>query len=354
MPATRDIPRPMRAKHMNVRGDPAATVKHLQYIRDHIAADGFMFQQPKIDGMRILFDDGVARSRTWLPWTQRHLQAFAKDHADLIHGWDCEGLPGIHDTTNPDPNAFRDAMSGIRAEDGACEMTLFLFDNWDHSWQKRTYQDRLKGITEDLHQGVHTLQEEQWEHAYDGILFVGAEYRIKVIICPTVPVKSLDEINQNHLGFVAAGWEGSMLRRWRAPYKYNQATVREGWLIKIKDVEDDEAEIIGFEPAYENANELGEDAFGLAKRSSHKANLIPKDYLGCFNCRLIKNPSVEFSIGVLRGYSIEDRRMLLQRAEAGEMIGKIVKFEHQGYGGGYDKPRTPVMISFRDRIDTDV
>lgn len=349
MPATQ--PRPMRAKHLNVKDDPVATAKNLNYVRAHIAADGYMFQQPKIDGMRIMYDDGIARSRTWLPWTQRHLQAFGRDHPDLTHGWDSEGLPGLHDTTNPDPNAFRDAMSGIRSEDGSKEMTLFLFDNWDHSWQNIAYEARLAGLQRDLAEYLKTLDNSKWEHGYDGIVFIGAEYRIKVIICPTVKVTTLEEIEANHLEMVAAGWEGSMLRRWRAPYKYNQATVREGWLIKIKDVEDDEAEIIGYEPAYENTNELGVDAFGLAKRSSHKANLVPKDYLGCFHCRLVKAPAIEFAIGVLRGYSLEDRKVLLEKAVAGEMIGKIVKFEHQGYGGGYSKPRTPVMVGFRDKID---
>lgn len=349
MPVTQ--PRPMRAKHMNVRGDPEETEKNLGYIRSHIAVDGFMFQQPKIDGMRILFDDGVARSRTWLPWTQRHLQAFAKDHADLIHGWDCEGLPGLHDSTNPDPNAFRDAMSGIRAADGSKEMTLFLFDNWDPSYQRVAYQDRLTAITRDVYEGAIKLPDKQWDHGYDGIIFKGDEYRIKVIVCPTIPVYNLDEINRNHLEFVARGWEGSMLRRWKAPYKYNQATVREGWLIKIKDVEDDEAVIDGFEPAYENTNEATTNALGLTQRSSHKGNLVEKDYLGCFNVHLLKNPAIKFSIGVFRGYSIEDRRALLKKAMAGELDKAIIKFEHQGYGGGYDKPRTPVMISLRDAID---
>lgn len=346
-------PRPMRANHMNVRGDPKATEKHLRYIESHIATDGYMFQQPKIDGMRILFDDGTARSRTWLPWTQRYLQAFAKEHADLLHGWDCEGVPGIQMLDEPDPEVFRKAMSGVRSEDGSKELTLFIFDNWDPSWQNIAYEARLAGIQRDLQDYLVKggLADSAWEHAYDGILFVGAEYRVKIVICPTVKVTTLDEITAQHTAYVAAGWEGSMLRRWKAPYKYNKATVREGWLVKIKDVEDDEAEIIGYEPAYENTNELGVDAFGLAKRSAHKANLVPKDYLGCFICRLVKNPSVVFSIGVLRGYTIEDRRELLRKAEAGEFKDYYLKFEHQGYGGGYSKPRTPVGISMRHKID---
>lgn len=344
-------PRPMRAKHLHDRKDPAQTEKNLGYVREHLAKDGYMFQQPKIDGMRILFDDGVARSRTWLPWTQRHLQAFARDHADLLHGWDGEGVPGLQDLSTPDPEVFRRAMSGVRAADGSPELTLFLFDNWDPSWQRVAYADRLEALRRDLSTGLNSIDDSKWEHGYDGIIFKGAEYTVKVILTPTNKVTSLEEIFRLHSEMVAAGWEGSMLRRRVAPYKYNQATVREGWLIKLKDTEDDEAEIIGYEPAYENQNEAMVNALGLTQRSAHKENLVPKDYLGAFLVRLVRNPSVQFSIGVLRGYTIEDRRALLRKAEAGELTGSIIKFEHQGYGGGYDKPRTPVMVSFRDKID---
>lgn len=350
MPATLQ-PRPMRAKHLVAKGDPEQTKKNYGYVGEHLRTDGFMLQQPKIDGMRILFDDGVARSRTWLPWTSKTLQAFAAAYPDFLHGWDCEGLPGLHDTTEVDPDAFRRAMSGIRAADGSKEMTLFLFDNWDHSWSKIRYEQRLQALKDDIQEKVSNLGDSHWEHGYDGIIFKGTDYIVKVIICPTTQVRSIDEIEAYHLDAVARGWEGSMLRRWVAPYKYNQATVREGWLIKLKDTEDAEAEIIGYEPAYENTNEATTNALGLTQRSAHKANLVPKDYLGAFLVRLVSDPSVEFSIGVLRGYTIEDRRDLLRQAETGALLGRLIKFEHQGYGGGYDKPRTPVMVSFRDKID---
>lgn len=343
------IPRPMRAKNLLVKDDPQGQAKNFEILERHLKRDGFLLQQPKIDGMRILFDDGIARSRSWTPWTNRYLQAFASmpEYVDLTHGWDCEGLPGLHTSDNPDPEVFRRAMSGLRSQDGSSEMTLFLFDNWDASWQKVVYQDRLRAIVQDLD------PKQLDQNGYMSFIWhnKGIHFDVRVIPCPTKPVYSIDEIMDTHLENVALGWEGSMLRRWCAPYKWNQATINEGWLIKIKDVEDAEAIIYGFEPAYANENEAMVSPLGFTKRSSHQANLVPKDYLGAWLVHDINNPDNKFKIGVLKGYSIEDRRVLLRKAEQGLMNGKIIKYEHQGYGGGYDKPRAPVGISLRDPID---
>lgn len=345
------IPRPMRAKNLLVKDDPQGQAKNLEILQRHLDRDGYLIQQPKIDGFRILGDDGVARSRSWTPWTNRYLQAFFRDYADMTHGWDCEGLPELHSLDNPDPEVFRRAMSGLRSENGSSELTLFLFDNWDASWQRVAYEDRQAAINRDLERAAIELPDEKWDHGYDGLIFNGADYRVKVIPCPSYKVKSLDEIWARHEHNMAEGWEGSMLRRRRAPYKWNQATINEGWLIKIKDVEDAEAEIYGAEPAYANENEAVVSPLGFTKRSSHQANLVPKDYLGAWLVRRLDNPSITFKVGVLKGYSIEDRKVLWQRYLKGEMNGKILKYEHQGYGGGYDKPRAPVGISLRDPSD---
>lgn len=349
--AASTIPRPMRAKNVLVKDDPLGQKKNWDIIQRHLDADGYLLQQPKIDGMRILFDDGIARSRSWTAWTNRYLQAFAKDHADLIHGWDCEALPGLHTVENPDPEVFRRAMSGLRSEDGSSEMTLFLFDNWDASWCKKSYQTRYQALVDELEDSRATyFQGGYWfeKLAPLGTLFM---YRVKVILCPTIVVKSIEEIQEQHLLNVASGWEGSMLRRWRAPYKWNVATLLEGWLMKIKDVEDAEGRIYGYEPAYANENEATISPLGYTKRSAHLANMVEKDYLGCWLVESLADPSIKFKVGVLKGYTIADRRELLRLAREGKMDGKIIKFEHQGYGGGYDKPRAPVGISLRDPID---
>ena len=351
----RQLERPTMSKQPR----PMLAAKYERTITEqHLIEDGFLLMQPKVDGMRVLFDDGVARSRSWKPWTNVYLQNFAKSplFKDRIHGWDGEMLPGLLDTTNPDPEDFRRAMSGLRSQEGSSQMTYFLFDNWDESFMRTSYQNRQTAIIQDVREAAEQLPSDVWQHGYDGLVFeqlapLGTMkmFEVKVVLCPTKPVYSIEEVEQTHLEFVAAGWEGSIVRRRKAPYKWNRATSREGWLTKMKDFEDDEAIIEGWEPAYANNNEATVSPLGYTARSAHKANLVAKDYLGAFQVRLRKNPEVRFSIGVLKGYTLEDRRQMLREIDS--YIGRIIKFTHQGYAGGYDAPRTPVGIGFRDPID---
>lgn len=328
-------PEPMLA----AKYDPERTLLHLQ-------EDGFLYIQPKIDGMRVLFDNGIARSRSWKAWTNRYLQAFARDHSELIHGWDGEMVPGH----SYNPEIFREAMSGLRSEDGSKDFTIYLFDNWDQSWAHFTYESRASAITSDLMDEIR--------------IFQGDEYCVHVKLCPTWKVYSLDDIDRMETELLLAGWEGAILRRKGRGYKWGRSTAKEGSLTKLKRFEDAEATIIGVEVAYQNNNEAQQSAFGRIVRSAHQENLTEKDYVGALivqfykefdghsiaaPCREIALEPTQFNIGVFKGPTIEDRKVWFQNKDS--LIGRIVKFTHQGYGGGYDKPRTPVFIGFRDPLD---
>ena len=117
----------------------------------------------------------------------------------------------------------------------------------------------------------------------------------------------------------------------------------------ITERKDAEARIIGVEPRYHNANEATTSALGYTARSAHKENLVAEECLGAFQVELIGKPDVKFNIGVLKGVTLGDKEKMWQRRE--ELIGHIITFKHQGYGGGYDAPRTPVFYSFRDPIE---
>jgi hypothetical protein len=63
----------------------------------------------------------------------------------------------------------------------------------------------------------------------------------------------------------------------------------------------------------------------------------------------VANPAVEFNIGVFKDVDYPTKQQWWQTREA--LIGKYITFKHQGYGGGYDKPRTPVFLKFRDPLE---
>jgi hypothetical protein len=366
----------MNVSPSRIRPQLAAKEYEPKITQRHLDEDKYLLIQPKIDGMRVLFDDGVARSRSWLPWTQEALQAFARDHADLSHGWDCEGTPGhIYDT-----EVFRRAQSEMRAADGNKQLTLWLFDNYDRSWAHYPYEARLSACIEDLCKGLEEEEEILTCHKIYGkwdtpqVRFTTKEYDLLVKICPTFKVSTLQEIEAWEQQMFAAGWEGSMLKRRNRGYKWNRATTLEGNNTKLKRFKSGEAVIIGYEPWFQNQNELQTSALGYAKRTSHQENLAPIDRLGAWECMMLRyseiielqklgsdeymdyiwaraqdSDRVKFRIGVFRGYSHSDRDQMW--VERDSYLGRFAKFEDQDYSGGYDKPRTPVLVGFRDLID---
>lgn len=306
-------------------------------ISQHLAEDGFLWMQPKIDGMRVCFDDGVARSRSWKPHSNTYLQQFAKDYKHSLFGLDGEVVSGLSYTGN----SFRESMSGIRAEDGSRDFTIFCFDMWAKPYALGPYNGRLRAVNvtvDALNSAIYNEPNAR------------TQYRALVLACPTIKVTSWEEIERLEAKFISEGWEGAILRRNEPAYKYNRATAKQGQLMKIKRFIDEEATVYDYEPWYENQNEATLNELGYTTRTSHQDNLVALPRLGALHVRLNANPEVTFKIGVFRGLSHADRDTLWEQRES--LIGRICTFSHQGYDGGYDKPRTPVWLRWRDPSDT--
>lgn len=296
----------------------------------HLRADGFLWMQPKIDGMRVLLGPfGQPLSRSGRVWTQRHLLTWYANNPNLV-GLDGEMIAG-HGNAN-DPAVFRASASGVRAEDGSPELTYYYFDNFgcgSASYSVRMSEEMLPNIynlyTSDLH-----------------------GYSVRMVRCPTYKVTSLEEIYARHEENLANNWEGSMLRRERPPYKHNRATALQGQLLKMKPTETTEAIIEGYEPWYQNNNEAKLSPLGFTGRSVHQENMVALDMLGAWHVSLLSNRDIKFKIGVMDGVTHDERRRLWANRDA--YIGRIYEFRHQGYGG-YDKPRTPVGLRFRSPME---
>lgn len=142
-----------------------------------------------------------------------------------------------------------------------------------------------------------------------------------------------------------AGYEGVMLRHPEGPYKYGRSTAREGYLLKVKRFEDGEAEIIGYEERFHNANEKTLVRNGKAVRNTRKEGKVATGMLGAFKVRDIKT-GVEFWVG--SGFTEAERIELWQNPEAHTF--KIIKYQYFP-NGSKDKPRFPTFKGFRDRSD---
>ena len=143
---------------------------------------------------------------------------------------------------------------------------------------------------------------------------------------------------------LAAGHEGVMVRDPFGGYKYGRATLKQGWLTKVKPFEDAEAMIIGFEEQMKNGNEATTDNLGHTERSSHKANLVPKGTLGALVVESEKFG--QFNIGT--GFDDAFRAEVWANRDA--YLGKLVTFRYQAIGTK-DKPRVPSFKGIRNPSD---
>ena len=165
-------------------------------------------------------------------------------------------------------------------------------------------------------------------------------------VVPPVLIKSLDDLNVYEEAQILAGHEGICFRRPDSPYKHGRSTMKEGWLVKMKRMETEEAGIIEVCELMTNNNPVTESCLGYAERSSHKHNMTPAGVMGKLICRSDKWPE---PFGVGTGFTARDRELLWSQRDS--LIGKTIVFRHQPHGSKGAAPRLPAFVGFRDQRD---
>lgn len=272
---------------------------------------------PKIDGIRTLISGGRAKSRSWKDLPNKFLQEFVSEYAVGLDCLDGEIILG------GDPAAeglFNRTQSAIMTQSGTPDFTLYVFDYYkipEYRFAMRN-QLALKQVENLPHPRVVFL-----EHS--------------VLHNPAEVVAYEEEA-------LTAGYEGIMIRSPDAPYKFGRSTLKQQGLIKIKRFIDHEAVITGFEALERNTNVPTLDAFGLQKRSSHKAGKIPDNLLG----KLIVWTEQWGTFAIGSGFDVATREEVwLNQAK---YMGKKVTFKYQPHGVK-DKPRAPIFKGFRPEVD---
>jgi len=268
-----------------------------------------VFVTPKLDGIRALSVGGKLLSRKFLPIPNHHIQATLK------------GIPSVLDGELMIENEeFRVITSNVMSEDGKPDFVYYIFDYIKDSTSK-PYLKRMVDLVE--------LDLDGFPHKLVIPKEINNEYELEIA--------EVEYLNQ--------GYEGIMIRSAYGPYKQGRSSFNEGYLLKLKRFEDDEAEVIGFEELLHNGNNADKDAFGRTKRSQAKDGLFKGGTLGSL---LVKHPKFgEFSIGT--GFSINERLNIWGSRDS--YIGLLAKFKYQKVGMK-DKPRFPVWLGFRDPKDT--
>ena len=282
---------------------------------------------PKLDGFRALVIDGVVMSRNLKPIRNKHVQKlFGKPE---FNGYDGELIVG--DPTAPD--CFNKTSSGVTRADGEPDVTYCIFDRTDMTGVG--WSSRFETLTD-----------------HDNVL------KVKHTLALTET-----DILEEEERFLNQGYEGLMIRGITSPYKEGRSTTREGWLLKLKRFQDDEALVIGMEEKMHNANEATKNALGHTERSSHQENLVPMDTMGALVVRDLKT-GVVFNIGT--GLDDGERAWwwaLMLKSPGSVTIGNnggrvfmfltpelILKYKHFAIGAK-DKPRFPASCGIRDKDD---
>jgi len=268
---------------------------------------------PKLDGIRCLKVNGEALSRKFKPIPNKHIRALLRRL--LREGMDGEIISG---------KTFSECSSNIMSYEGTPDFVYHAFDLVTEDLQK-PYQDRLK----DLRKAIRIISSKHVRYVPEAVLHQESELLAYEANC------------------LKEGYEGIMLRDPDGPYKCGRATVKQGWLLKLKRFIDAEAEIIGFEELMHNENQMEINELGLTKRSSAKAGKVKAGTLGKFLVRDLES-GIEFSIGTGQGLTHELRQQIWDNQQT--YLGQLVKYKSQPTGVK-EKPRFPIWLGFRHPDD---
>jgi len=282
-----------------------------------------VYASPKIDGIRAYVKDGKLLSRTGKLIPNKYVQrTLGIGVLDGLDGELCVGPPYAQ-------NLMQLTTSGVMSFDGEPNFTYWVFDIWGNT---KTFEKRYEQLCFDVTGSYPRIKE---------LVDAGQlKFIIQTYIRDTKELIAYEQI------CITEGYEGIMIRDPEGKYKYGRSTAKGGELLKIKRWEDSEATILSFNEFMHNANELQEDNFGYAKRSSHQAGKIPMNTLGSLVCRDIHSNQL---VDIGTGFTQELRKEIWNNRDSVKK--QIVKYKHFANAGVKDAPRFPVFIGFRHPED---
>lgn len=269
---------------------------------------------PKIDGFRCVLDRHPLTSRL-SPFPNRHFHSDLQNVLPVGCTLDSEAVVGF----KRGPGVLQRTSSGLTSQDGKPDYRLWVFDhiptNLNMPFHAR-YDDAARIVAELNHPRVKLLRF-RWAHN----------------------VEELTEILDHLLDL---GYEGGIGRDPTAPYKEGKATIRQGFMWKVKPFDTCEGRVIGWYEEEKNTNEAKREITGKLKRSSARSGKVAKGRLGGLILRDVKT-SVEVRVG--GGFDAAHRDGLWPIRET--LMGKLVRYKKQAVGEK-DKPRHPNFVEFVD------
>lgn len=213
-----------------------------------------VYMSEKVDGVRVIFFDGTAYSRSLKPLPNTRLQEFARKHKTQLEGCDGELVAGDLYSQDTLQKSVSVAMSYFNDD----RFDIHLFDRFmpNVGWLDR-YETlrKISGI-----ENVHVL--------------------------PHYRVESDEHLASFEHSVLSKGGEGVMLRDSKGLYKFGRSGSRWPELQKVKRFKDIEGTVVAFAPLQHNANEADLDELGYTKRSTSKENMVNLEALGSLQLEL--------------------------------------------------------------------
>lgn len=276
-------------------------------LEKHFGQGGVVLGSPKLDGIRCVIRGGNVLARSLKPIPNHHIR-------EMLSGFNYhDGEIIIGDPA--DPLVLSNTNSGVRSEDGEPNFTFWVFDHFEKP--EDPYITRILRIQND--------------------------YPVRML--PQKMIKTLDEFDATEAEFLEQGFEGMMLRRPNAPYKFGRSTPIDMALNKVKREEDFDALIDDVFEAMENTNEAYTNELGRTARSSHAEGKVAKGMAGGF---WVKHEGKPFKVSAGK-LTHKEREWAWENRD--KLIGKQhIKYRAFMYGI-VNVPKLGRALGFRDTFD---
>lgn len=254
----------------------------------------------KTDGLRCLayldnLGNVVLMSRGGKPFNNNVLPHIVADVKALLNGNESVVLDG--ELYNHDlKSEFQTIVSAIKRDEPSKDSAKVQYHIYDILDERKSFEDRY-----------HTLT-----------FLLSITPRTSTRLVEAVTVNSKDEINKIHAKLVAEGYEGSMIRNCSGLYKVNGRSYD---LLKNKDFDDDEFEIIGAE--------------------QNKGKQVNQ-------CSIICKTKAGGTFAVKPKGTDEQREAYWKAFLEGDLVGKMLTVRYFGYTTGDNPvPRFPIGVNLR-------
>lgn len=299
----------------------------------------------KLDGVRAYIQDGVALTRKGERVPNLHVQRMLGH--PLLNGLDGELTVGPAYADK----VFLTTQSAVMSVQGVPDFVFHVFDYWNGP-EGEPYSRRLANLRE-----AFALPE------YAG--------HPNIQLLEQTLVHSMEALSDMQEDRLELGYEGLILRNPDGAYKFGRSTDNpigavnaktgkplQPWvMMKLKRFSSGEARVTGVVEMLHNANELEENALGLAKRSKALDGMVPAGVMGALEV-VDCVTGVAFRIG--SGFDANDRAQLWAdhiNQPVGEcvptgrpVIGRIRRYKHFEVGVK-TAPRFPIDQGERDPRD---